>query len=67
MKPDSEKYMRVFKELLKINKKLIILLHDSVKIEYDVPSNIELVFCNNNIMKLNGTELAIGLKNIIFK
>lgn len=67
MNPTQELYKTILNKLLNIkNKKLIILVHKEINIEKEIPSNINVIYCNNNIMELNGGALANALKNMIF-
>ena len=67
MHPDNQEYNIILNKLINItNKKLIILVHEGVKIEQEIPDNIKIIYCKNEIMELNGGALANALKNMIF-
>ncbi len=60
-------YSIVLNKLLEIkNKKLIILVHEGINIEKEIPNNIKIIYCPKDIMELNGGALANALKNMIF-
>ena len=68
MPPDYHIYNMILEKLLNIkNKNLLILVHEGVKIEKEIPKNIKIEYCKKEIMELNGGALANALKNIIFK
>ena len=67
MKIDDEQYMQILNNLLELRKyPLIILVHQNIKIEKNIPSNIRVEYCENDIMELNGGMLANALKEKIF-
>ena len=66
-KNDKNQYYSILEELLKIkNKKLLILVHEGIKIEKEISDNIKIIYCSDDIMKLDGDALANSLKNMIF-
>lgn len=64
---DYPTYKIVLEKLLNIkHKKIMILVHEGINIEQEIPNNIKIIYCKNEIMELNGTPLANALKNMIF-
>ena len=67
MTPDYPTYKIILDKLLNINdKQIMILVHEGIKIEQEIPDNIKIVYCKNEVMELNGGALANALKNMIF-
>lgn len=67
MQKDYPTYKIILEKLLNIkSKQIMILVHEGVKIEQEIPNNIKIIYCKNEIMELNGSALANALKNMIF-
>jgi len=65
--PENDMYFIILNKLLNIkDKKLLILIHEGIKIEQEIPNNIKIIYCSKEIMELNGSLLANALKNMIF-
>lgn len=68
-KKDNPKYYEVLGSLLSCTcERLIVLVHDSVKVQQVIPNNINLIKCNDDVMGLgNGRALVNYIKDIIFR
>ena len=67
LSPESDIYFTILNKLLDIkDKPILILIHEGIKLEKEISSNIKIMYCSKEIMELNGSSLANSLKNMIF-